>query len=99
LDEARRLGCRVKVIDEGEYWPGRNEAVLRQNVGQMNGAIAAAAGAMKDFDRAKGAAGVQSPIFAHPQFEHLEAEGAARGHAAALRKVLSKSGSMASPEG
>jgi hypothetical protein len=98
LDEARRLGCRVKVIDEGEYWPGRNEAALRQNVEQMNGAIAAAAGAMKDFDRAKGAAGVQSPIFAHPQFEHLEAEGAARGHAAALRKVLTKSGSLASPE-
>ena len=36
---------------------------------------------------------------AHPQFEHLEAEGAARGHAAALRKVLSKSGSFAPPEG
>ena len=66
---------------------------------QMKGAIAAAAGAMKDFDRAKGAAGLQSPIFAHPQFEHLEAEGAARGHAAALRKVLSKSGSLAPPEG
>jgi hypothetical protein len=99
LEAVRRLGCRVTVSDEGEYWHGRNEAALRQNVEQMNGAIAAAAGAMKDFDRAKGAAGVQSPIFAHPQFEHLEAEGAARGHAAALRKVLSKSGSMASPEG
>jgi hypothetical protein len=55
----------------------------------MNCAIAAAAGAMKDFDKASGAEGVQSPIFAHPQFEHLEAEGAARGHAAALRKALS----------
>jgi hypothetical protein len=89
LDEARRLGCRVKVIDEGEYWPGRNEAALRQNVEQMNGAIATAAGAMKDFDGTAGAAGVQSPIFAHPQFEHLEAKGAARGHAATLRKALS----------
>ena len=55
----------------------------------MNGAIAAAAGALKDMDGAAGAAGVQSPIFAHPQFEHLEAEGAARGCAAALRKALS----------
>ena len=89
----------MKVIYEGEYWPGRNETALRQNVEQMNGAIAAAAGAMKDFDRAKGAACVQSPIFAHPQFERLEAEGAARGHATALRKVLSKSGSFAPPEG
>ena len=81
------------------YWPGRNEAALRQNVEQMNCAIAAAASAMKDFDRPKGTAGVQSPIFAHPQFEHLEAEGAARGHAAALRNALSKSGSFAPPEG
>ena len=89
LDAARRLGCRVVVSDEGEYWPGRNEAALRQNVGQMNCAIAAAAGAIKDFDGATGAGGVQSPIFAHPQFEHLEAKGAARGHAAALRKALS----------
>jgi hypothetical protein len=89
LDAARRFGCRVTVSDEGEYWPGRNEAALRRNVGEMNCAIAAAAGAMKDFDKASGAEGVQSPIFAHPQFEHLEAEGAARGHAAALRKALS----------
>ena len=88
LEAARRLGCRVTVSDEGEYWPRRNEAALRQNVEQMNCAIAAAAGAMKDLDKATGAAGVQSPIFAHPQFEHLEAEGAARGHAAALRKAL-----------
>ena len=89
LDEARRLGCRVTITDEGEYWPRRNEAKLRRNVEQMNCAIAAAAGAMKDHDKATGSEGVQSPIFAHPQFEHLEAEGAARGHAAALRKALS----------
>jgi hypothetical protein len=89
LDEARRLGCRVTITDEGEYWPRRNEAKLRRNVEQMNCAIAAAAGAMKDHDKPTGSEGVQSPIFAHPQFEHLEAEGAARGHAAALRKALS----------
>ena len=89
LDAARRLGCRVTVSDEGEYWPGRNEAALRQNVEQMNCAIAAAAGAMKDFDKTTGSEGVQSPIFAHPQFEHLEAKGAAQGHVAALRKALS----------
>ena len=33
LEAARRLGCRVKVSDEGEYWPGRNEAALRQKRG------------------------------------------------------------------
>lgn len=89
LDEARRLGCRVTITDEGEYWPRRNEAKLRRNVEQMNCAIAAAAGAMKDHDKATGSESVQSPVFAHPQFEHLEAQGAARGHAAALRKALS----------
>src|ERR1041385_1691576 len=45
--------------------------------------------ALKDFDVAGGEEGVQSPIFAHPRFEHLEAEGAAQGRAAALRKALS----------
>ena len=89
LNEGRRLGCQVTISDEGEYWPRRNEAKLRRNVEQMNCAIAAAAGAMKDHDKETGSEGVQSPIFAHPQFEHLEAEGAARGHAAALRKALS----------
>jgi hypothetical protein len=44
---------------------------------------------MKDFEKAMDAAGVQTLIFAHPQFEHLEAKGAARGHAAALRKAFS----------
>jgi len=52
----------VTVSNEGEYWPGRNEAALSRNLEQMSGAIAAAAGAMKDFDKASGAAGVQSPI-------------------------------------
>ena len=65
----------------------------------MNCAIAAAAGAMKDFDKPTGAAGVQSPIFAHPQFEHLEADGAARGHAAAVRQVLSSPGYFTPPKG
>ena len=68
------MGLTVEINDEGEYWPGRDEAALRLNVGQMNGAIAGAAGAMKD---AAGDDSIQSPIFAHPQFEHLEAEGAA----------------------
>jgi hypothetical protein len=75
-----------KFSDESEYWPGRNEAALRQNVREMNCVIPGAAGATKDFERAKGAAGVQSRIFAHPQFEHLEAEGPAREDAAACRR-------------
>jgi hypothetical protein len=75
----RRLGLKVEINDEGDYWPGRNLAALRRNLDQMNGVVAAAAGAMKDLDAAKGRPSqVQSPIFAHPQFEHLEAEGEQR---------------------
>jgi hypothetical protein len=45
----------------------------------MNGLVAASAGALKDFYGADGGDSlVQSPIFAHQQFEQLEAEGAAR---------------------
>src|ERR1035437_9646649 len=61
LDAARRLGCRVTVSAEGEYWLGRNEAKLRQNVEQMNCAIAGAAGARKEFDKRTGAGGGAAP--------------------------------------
>jgi hypothetical protein len=82
LEAARRLGCRVDISDEGEYWPGRNETALRQNVDEMNRAVAAAAGALKDLDGTGSSAGVDSPIFDHPRLEQLEAEGAATGRAA-----------------
>ncbi len=68
----RSLGLLVSISDEGEYWPGRSVDALRRNVGQMNALVAAAAGAMKDaFD----GVGIESPIFAHKNFERLEAEG------------------------
>ena len=78
LGEWRGLGGRVKIDDEGGYWPHRNLATLRQRLDRMNGAVAALAGAVKDAAEDAGRAPVQSPIFAHPQFERLEAEGAAR---------------------
>jgi hypothetical protein len=77
LAEWRTLGVRVKISDEGEYWPRRSVANLRRNVEQMNALVAATAGALKDVDDGEGA-GVQSPIFAHRDFERLEAEGEAR---------------------
>jgi hypothetical protein len=52
---------------------------LRRNLNEMNGVVAAAAGALKDcYEAAEGESPVQSPIFAHRQFERLEAEGAVR---------------------
>jgi hypothetical protein len=77
LAACRMLGLRVKISDEGDYWPRRSVTKLRQNLDQMNGLVAAAAGALKDcYDAPDGENGVQSPIFAHRQFERLEAEGA-----------------------
>lgn len=73
----RRLGLRVWIQDEGGYWPGCDEGQLRRGLKQMNGIVAAFAGALKDAADATGGAPVQSPIFAHPHFERIEAEGAA----------------------
>jgi hypothetical protein len=70
---------RARISDEGDYWPGRSLKKLRRNLDEMNGLVAAAAGALKDgCETVAGENPVQSPIFAHRQFEHLEAEGAAR---------------------
>jgi hypothetical protein len=79
LAALRTPGLSVKISDEGDYWPRRSVTALRRNLDQMNGLVAAAAGALKDFDEAAhGQSRVQSPIFAHKHFERLEAEGAAR---------------------
>ena len=74
LAALRPLGFAVKISDEGDYWPRRSERKLREEVGGMNRLVAAAAGALKDAHEDNG--GVQAAIFAHPQFERLEAEGA-----------------------
>lgn len=68
----RTLGVQVRISDEGGYWPRRSVTTLRRNLDEMNGIVAAASGALKD---AGGEGSVESPIFLHPQFERLEAEG------------------------
>ena len=87
LAEWRTLGVRVKITDEGEYWPRRSLTMLRRNVGELNTLVAAAAGAWKDADaEANGGAKVESPIFRHQHFERLEAEGHAK-NGGAIRRV------------
>lgn len=79
LHGLRRLGLNVAINDEGDYWPGRSATALRQNLNEMNGVVAAAAGALKDLDEAvNGQSRVESPILGHKHFERLEAEGVAR---------------------
>lgn len=75
-----KLGAKVTIKDEGDYWPGRNEAKLLAEVGQMNQLVAAFDGALKDAAD-DGGPRVESPIFQHGQFELLEAQGLDR-HAA-----------------
>ena len=84
----RAAGVRVKISDEGGYWPHRNLAALRRHLDQMNRLVAAFGGALKDATDESGGAPVQSPIFAHPQFERLEAEGLAR-NADHIRQAVS----------
>jgi hypothetical protein len=91
LAALRPLGFTVRINDEGEYWPGRDLAALRRNLDGMNRLVAAAAGALKDWDDPGGGrGGVGSPIFAHRNFERLEAEGAPRAGPALekLRNVI-----------
>ena len=96
LEIWRELGARVKISDEGGYWPRRSERVLRRELDMMNGIVAAAAGAMRDLAEDTGGdrAAIQSPILAHPQFERLEHEGQARvaPHVAALRRLAKRGG-------
>ncbi len=87
LAACRTPELRVKISDEGDYWPRRSLAKLRQNLDHMNGLVAAAAGALKDADdTGAGENRVQAPIFAHKNFERLEAAGAMRA-GAALKKL------------
>lgn len=78
LRDAANLGAKVRISDEGGWWPRRSERLLREKVAQYNGLVAALAGAVKDASDGHLAA----PILAHPQFERLEAEGLAQNETA-----------------
>lgn len=72
------LGIEVEITDEGGFWPARDEVALRRNLDRSNGIVAAFAGTMKDATDEDGGPPVRSPIFSHPHFERIEAEGLAR---------------------
>ena len=83
LAALRPLGRKVRISDEGDYRPRRSLAALRAELNQVNGVVAAAAGAMPD---ANTHGTIESPIFQHPQFERLAAVGAVRVESA-LKKL------------
>lgn len=92
-----RLGAKVKISDEGGYWPGRNEAALRASLTEMNRLLAAFAGALKDAVD-KGGPSVESPIFQHGQFELLEAQGMSH-YAAMVGRAVGAVGQAVRPSG
>lgn len=81
LAQWREAGVHVRIDDEGGYWPHRRLATLRARLDQMNGLVAALGGALKDIADETGGAPIASPIFSHPDFERLEAEGLSRNTA------------------
>jgi hypothetical protein len=69
----------VNINDEGGYWPERNETTLRMRLDEMNGLVAAVAGAFKDAgDDSSQPGKLIAPILEHPEFERLEHSGAER---------------------
>ncbi len=70
------LGIRVRITDEGGWWPHRSDSRLQQMLEKNNRLMAALGGAMKDQLPAD-EPHVVAPIFAHPDFERLEAGGIA----------------------
>jgi hypothetical protein len=86
LRETERLGLRVRVDDEGEFWETGSPARLRARLEGYDCDLAAFGGALRDAARAMGD-DVQGPIFGHPRFEHLEAEGIAR-NARSVRQAV-----------
>jgi hypothetical protein len=76
LRSAAELNLRVRIMDEGGWWPHRSDSALQRALQKNNQLVAALGGALKDHSPADEPR-VASPIFAHPEFERLEAEGIA----------------------
>jgi hypothetical protein len=77
LDAAKRVGLECDVLDEGEYYESRDEALLLENVDKMNRLVAHFAGRLSDMfeERTGDSRRVQGEIFRHPDFERLETRG------------------------
>jgi hypothetical protein len=91
LEHMQQIGFRVRVSDEGDFWEGRDLAVLARNIGEYDAMIAGMAGIFKDAAEAKGQ-GVESPILGRRDFEQLEMQAlkidCLTGHLEKLRAAL-----------
>ena len=71
LEHMQKIGFKVKVSDEGDFWKSRDLAVLAKNIGDYDALIAGMAGIFKDALEASGQ-GFESPVLGRTDFEHLE---------------------------
>lgn len=83
----RTFDAKVAIHDEGGYWPRGSERVLRRTLAEYDQSIAAIGGALTDAVGESGRKNIQAPVFAHPQFEHLEAAGMAN-HGGKISQIV-----------
>jgi hypothetical protein len=75
VDECERLGMKVHIRDDANYWRHRDDAKLLAELKRWDALIAGVAGKLTDaLGNQPGA--VVGPIKDRPDFEHLEARGA-----------------------
>ncbi len=73
LDFCQQRGWLSEIRDPYGYWSHRDERKLQENVRSSLTQLAAFVGAFRD--ALSDSHEVSSPVLAHPDFEHLEAEG------------------------
>ncbi len=76
IDIAKELGFKVDVSDDSDYWEKRDLKALAEETGEWNISLASFAGALTDAFSKKGDK-IESEIAKYPNFECLEAQGAA----------------------
>jgi len=77
IDECRRLGLAVKVVDDGGYWKHRNAQKLLDELSKWDELIAGFVGRLSD-SMGNRDGSIVAPIKERPDFEHLEAKGVER---------------------
>jgi hypothetical protein len=95
LEKAQDLGFKVTVDDETGFWTKRDVKALAEIVGQMDQAIAAMYGAMKD---AAPEGVLESPMKGRADFEHLDMKAMQAGYGKIAGKIADYLAKLKKPE-
>jgi hypothetical protein len=93
IDECRRLGMKVRIRDDANYWRHRDDGKLLAELKRWNELVAGITGRLTDV-LGNDPGTVVAPIKQRPDFEHLEARGAER-----LAEVRNTKRKRRSPKG